>query len=436
MRIGIIGAGPAGTICALTLLRGASQCGQQHEILLFDGKSFERVGPQGCNMCAGVIADHLLAHLTALGAAVPPPLIQRAIRGFYLETPGGGAHIPKDPDAGICTVFRSAGPRGEPAQAGQGFDNLLLRTATAAGATHIPAMVIGLRMPESAKQPFRVQVASGAKIEVDVVVGAFGMNSTLGARFEQLGFGYRRPQTYQVCQAELPLDEEYIEASFRGEVKIFSLGLPGIRFGALTPKRRHVTVTIIGPHLSRADLEQFVQHPAVRRQLPTGWALPAHYCHCHPQLPVTTARHAVTDRLMVIGDAHVSRYLKGGIASSFFTGSLAAEMILRGALSRGELWEGYVRPCHQRYCYDNLYGRLIFRWYDVVARTPWLALAALRTIEREQSLPPQHRCHTQVLWHIFAGDAPYAHIARDALRPCIIASVMRELARGGKESTG
>ncbi|MBI3945492.1 MAG: hypothetical protein HY321_06220 [Armatimonadetes bacterium] len=425
MRVGIIGGGPAGTVCALSLLRGAARRGQRHEVLLFDGKSFLQIGPRGCNMCAGVIPATLLDRLAEMGVPVPPEVIQRTVTGHYFETLAGGVHVPKDPDAKICTVFRSAGPRGSEPLVDQSFDQLLLGGAQAAGAVHIHSHVTEVALPSGADAPFRLRTTDGGQHEVDVVVGAFGVNSALARRFERLGFGYRRPGTYQACQADLPVDDRFLEERHRGEIRIFSLALPGIRFGALTPKRRHVTVTVIGPRPTRADLERFLNHPRVRHHFPEGWELPLLYCTCHPWLPVTAARSPVADRLLVIGDANISRYLKGGIESAFFTGALAAEMILSGRLSRAELVRGYVRPCHARYRYDNLYGRVLFAANDLISRLPLVARAGLWLVDREQRIPDwRARRHTRLLWHIFTGDAPYRRIAREALDPRSLAPAL------------
>ncbi len=428
MRVGIIGAGPAGTVCALTLLREAALRGQQHEVLLFDRRSFAQAGPRGCNMCAGVISATLLTVLTDLGAQVPPELVQRYVDSHYFETRSGSAHIPRDPLSTICTVFRSAGPRGEAAHVEQSFDQLLLRTAQAAGARQVNAMVEDVSLPTTPDGPYQLHTATGETYAVDVLVGAFGVNSTLPAKFEALGFGYRRPDSYHVCQAELPLDDGFIDSAYGGEIKIFSLGLPGIRFGALVPKRQHVTATVIGRDLHLPDLQRFLNHPRVRRHFPPGWEMPPVCCHCHPRLPVTAARHPIADRLLIIGDANIARYLKGGIESAFFTGALAAEMILAGTLSRTELTRHFLRPCHAKYLYDNLYGKLLFACNDLFSRIPALARANMRLVERERQYPRwDDRRHTRMLWHIFTGEAPYAQIFREAISFSFIVTMLLTL---------
>jgi len=292
-------------------------------------------------------------------------------------------------------------------------------------------------MPQTSHHPFVITTAGGQTHTVDMLVGAFGVNSGLAKRFEELGFGYRRPRGYHVCQAEISLEPAFIADRFGDEIKIFSLGLPGIRFGALTPKRRHVTVTVIGRHVTRADLERFLAQPGVLRYLPAGWSMPQHCCHCHPHLPVTAARNAAHDRLLVIGDAHIARYLKGGIESAFFTGTLAAEAILAGDLSRAALLQQYIRPCLARYAGDNNWGRLLFSCNDLISRLRPITAAGSWLLRREQQMPRwEDRPHTRMLWHIFAGDAPYRHIALEAISLRAVLAVLHVLVRRHKEFTG
>jgi flavin-dependent dehydrogenase len=336
--------------------------------------------------------------------------------------------VPKEAEVTLCTVFRSAGPRGDAPDDAQSFDNLLLQAATGLGAHLVRHHVKGITRPAAPDAPFRLTTTDGLTHEVDVLVGACGVNSALMAQFEGLGFGYRRPETYHVAQAELPLRPEFIDATYQDEIKIFSLALPGIRFGALTPKRHHVTATVIGKHVERVDLERFLEHSAVQAYFPPGWQVPRHFCHCHPKLPVTAARNPVADRLIMIGDAHISRYLKGGIESAFFTASLAAEMILNGTLTRRELVMGYVRPCHAKYGADNAWGRLLFALNDVISHLRPLTRAALWLLRREaQVLEPYDRLHVHTLWHIFTGDAPYRQIALEALSWKSLRAVWRML---------
>ena len=71
-RIAIIGGGPAGTSCALTLLRGARERGREIEVLLIEPKRFG----EHYNQCAGVLTvDESLKELMGeLGLQFPHDL--------------------------------------------------------------------------------------------------------------------------------------------------------------------------------------------------------------------------------------------------------------------------------------------------------------------------------------------------------------------------
>jgi len=415
-RVAIIGGGPAGTACALRLRQGASGSGPDWEVVIFDRKVFLQFGPPGCNMCAGVINETVLQHLEGLGVAVPAELIQRHLEGHHFETRWGGLSMPKEPGATLCTVYRGLGPKGLGYDERRSFDQFLLQKAVERGAQHVQSLVRAVDFPADGRAPLQVHYGEGETLEAEVVIVACGVNSTLPARLEQAGWGYRAPATIHACQAEIPLGEATVTQYFH-EIKVFSLGLPGIRLGAITPKREHVTVTVVGRHVKRADLDRFLQHPQVVRHFPPGWQLPAEHCHCHPHLPVTAARCPVTDRCLVIGDAYISRYLKNGIESAFYTGSLAAEAVLQNRLSRAELWQDYVRPCEQRYGRDNLYGRLLFGLNDLITRSRWLTEARLRVLQQEAEAEEwSAKLETRLLWHLFTGSAPYRDIFYQAVR--------------------
>lgn len=435
-RVAIIGGGPAGTACALRLRQGANGSGSDWEVVIFDRKVFLQFGPPGCNMCAGVINETVLQHLEELGVAVPAELIQRHIEGHYFETCWGGLSMPKEPGATLYTVYRGLGPRSLGYDERRSFDQFLLQQAVERGAKHIQATVRTVQAPADRQAPWRVHYGEGHILEAEVVIVACGVNSALPACLEQAGWGYRAPVTMHACQAEIPLEATTVTRSFR-EIKVFSLGLPRIWFGAMTPKREHVTVTVVGPHVKRVDLERFLQHPQVFRHFPPGCPMPAAHCSCHPHLPITAARGPVTDRGLVIGDAYISRYLKNGIESALYTGSLAAEAVLQNRLSRAELWHYYVRPCEQRYGWDNHYGRLLFGLHNLVSRSRWLTTARLQMLRQEaEEADWSAKPETQVLWHLFTGSAPYRTIFHQALRSSWSWRMVRALLATSRRRTG
>ncbi len=446
LRVGVVGGGPAGSFCAIGLCRLAQRSRLDLEVTVFDYKSFEKLGPAGCNMCAGVIPDSLVRNLRALDIDLPEHVIQRRLEGYLLHTRGGSVDIPTPPGTTIYATFRGPGPLGMYPAAREGFDWWLLSEAQRAGANHVSKLITDVRLPESQDGPFAVVSRDGFSYEADLLVGAFGVNSNLVSVFEQLGqqspagdpssgLSYRAPRTIRARQAEISLDPDFIQTQLRNRVPIFATGRPGLRFAAVTPKRQHVTVTLIGDSPDRAMLQEFLQSRELRTHFPAGWEMPDHYCSCAPRMPVSPAHNPVSDRLLMIGDTNISRYLKNGIESSFHTAMWAAEAICAGMgcevgggpaaatpwppFGRETLQARYVSVCHRAYLRDNHYGRLLFRLHDFISRSSIMARAHLQIAQQEQQSPGPGKPLSDVLWGLFTGSVSYRTILLKALNPAL-----------------
>ncbi|MBI2563897.1 MAG: hypothetical protein HYW08_16245, partial [candidate division NC10 bacterium] len=389
LRVAIIGAGPAGTVAALNLLHLARRNNRPIRVLLLDRKTFTQFGPAGCNLCAGVMSAALIHDLERLGVIIPPHVIQQKILGYELETRGGSLLLPRPPGSVIYTAYRGIGPRGLHYDEERSFDAFLLRSAIHAGAEYRNSLVADIQRREGAAG-FRIVCAEGDSLDVNVVIGAFGINSTLGRCLTSLGTGYRPPRAVFACQAELPLDEAFINEHYQGQIKIFNLGMPRIRFASLTPKQRHVTVSVVGRAVTRQDLMIFLEHPAVLKHFPPGWRCPEWVCSCQPKLPVTAAAHPIAEGMVVIGDADISRYLKDGIGSAFFTAAQAAQAVLEGTGDQDVLRKRYYRPSRRHFRMDNWVGRFLFACNDLVSRCPVLVAAVLAVTRQELMIFLEH----------------------------------------------
>ncbi len=425
-RVAILGGGPAGAFCAIWLCRLRAQMGRELEVIVFDHKSFDKLGPAGCNMCAGVIPQSLVQSMSEIGLELPEQVIQRRLHGCYLETKGGSVDLPAPDDMCLYATFRGPGPLGVYPSAQEGFDWYLLGEARRSGAIHESRLVTDLTRPSTCGGRYEVICHDGFRMEADIVVGAFGVNSNLGGVFERLGFGYRSPDTLRARQAEMPVDPDSMPQTMRDRMVIFALGWPTIRYAAITPKRRHVTVTLIGDNPSREDMQEFLDSPTMRKHFPAGWSVPDRYCSCAPRLPTTAAHNPIHDRLLVIGDAHTSRYLKNGIESSFHTAMWAAHAIARNQTSVEELKQHYVDICRRTYGRDNAYGRVLLRVHDSIARSTFIAQAHLDVARQEQTAPGR-RLLTEVLWGTFTGSMPYRRIVWKALDPRLQIKLTRAL---------
>ncbi|NIM05233.1 MAG: hypothetical protein GTN65_06370 [Armatimonadetes bacterium] len=411
----VLGGGPAGAFCAIWLCRFAREAGRDVEVVVFDHKSFAKPGPAGCNMCAGIIPDSLVRNMNALGIDVPGHVIQRRIEGYHLETKGGSVDIPTPEGTSLYATFRGPGPLGMYPVAQEGFDWFLLGEAQRSGASHVSKLVKDLSMSEEKDAKFRVVCRDGFTMEADLVVGAFGVNSNLGGVFERLGFGYRLPRTIRARQAEIPLEADYIQRVIRNRVLIFAMGWPGIRFAAITPKRQHVTVTLIGDNLGPEHMQEVLDSPSVRKHMPPGWTMPDRYCSCTPRLPVSAAQNPIHDGLVVIGDAHISRYLKNGIESGFYTAKWAAKALIDGPADRCQLREDYVRICRRTYAVDNAYGRALLKLQDLISPSTAISRAHMDVARAEQRSPNARKPLIEILWGTFTGNISYRSIVRKTI---------------------
>ncbi len=418
-EIGVIGAGPAGTFFALHLLEMLGDSGRAARVSLVDRKTFDCSGPSGCNMCAGAIGAGMIGKMERLGLVLDDRVVRRTAEGYEIHGRGVSVTVRNPSRGAIYTVFRGGGPVTHEGRA-RSFDQYLLDAATARGAEFLHERVEGI---ERTARGFRVGLSGGGRREFDFLVGAFGVNSAVHRR---LDIGYAPPRTWHTVQGELPADNEFIVNRLGNRIHIVPALGKTIRFLAITPKDDFLTLTGIGKHVKIADLEkERRENRAFRDLLPEGARI---MCHCHPQVPVGVARRPFADRFAVVGDAFISRYLKNGIESSHDTARILAEAITRHGVSAEALRRNFHRRCMDLFRCDNIWGKILFGIYEEVLRKGRLGDAYLRSVT--SAAEAGNATQSRILWSVFAGDAPYRQIAREAFAPRSIMGVWRYLLSG------
>lgn len=358
-------------------------------------------------MCAGAISGNLMASLERLGIRFPSSLILHRVNGYTLHMGHRWVDILGDPTLSIFSVFRGGGPTKEFAIEGEarGFDQTMLNEAIARGAEFTNYFVNGVEVQDDGGAATVSYNHYRESWQADLVVGAFGVNSRM---IERLGFGYKPPKTWHTCQAEILVGSDFNHRVLRDRIHIFKSTNRKFKYLAFTPKGDFVTVSAIGKWIKIHELEEELRSPPAREFLPDDWRVS---CHCHPSLPVGSPRRPRADRLLILGDAYLSRYLKSGIESAFLSASLAAGAVLEHGVSEESLRRYYFEPCWANFVGDNAYGRLIFRFYDFVSSHAVLSEANLRQVQAEQrQKDPEKRCLSTILWNIFTGDTPYRKI--------------------------
>jgi hypothetical protein len=117
----------------------------------------------------------------------------------------------------------------------ESFDNFLLSQAVEEGATHMP-----LRIDRIEYKNKPVLYSQNKEImDSDLVAGCFGVNSTTGKIFEEMGIGYRKPPTISAI-AELRMTEKTM-ADTLAIHKSFLIP-DGARLRGDDPKGQYVTL--------------------------------------------------------------------------------------------------------------------------------------------------------------------------------------------------
>jgi len=422
-RVAIVGGGPAGSLFAIQILREARRLRLPLEVAIFDSKSFLLTGGRGCNMCAGVVGASFLDHLKELGIPLDPAIIQQEVTGYCINGPSLSAFVKGEKEQEITTLFRGAGPGHGPEVVHPGsFDYFLLQRAQEEGARYLNWRIDRLEFGIGPQGLCRLHgKGKSQEYTAALVVGAFGVNSAIHKAFS---FGYRPPRTWHACQAELYLPRDPPRRRYSRLIHIFTSKDPHLRFVAFTPKGPYLTVTGIGKHVMIADLRKEIEENlSIQCCLPKQWEIA---CHCHPQVPITTCWKPYDDRVVIIGDACVSRYLKSGIESAYWTARYAAEAALNHGVDRSSLRRHYFWRCLATFGLDNLCGKLFFGLYHFISCRPLLARGFIQAVRREQHLKPRrNRPVSQVLWHLFTGDSPYRSIILLALNPGVVLRFLR-----------
>ena len=294
-KIAIIGGGPAGCFFANDAIQQAKKIDINIQITIFNSKDFNQRGPSGCNMSAAVIAGSLHAKLTRDGIILPDSIIRQEIKGYYFHTEEYGIELYKPDElskSSIMAVYRGNGPLYSTHTTSHSFDDFLLKHVINQGVSVISEPVLDLKLssdPDTSATVIYGKSGQRNKMEADLVVGAFGINSNMTNKIENLNFGYIPPKTIRTCQMEIPLDPAFIKSSFRDNIQVFALGIKPFRFASMVPKGNYVTVSLVGSRdLTSNDLIDFLNHPTVRKNLPHNWEMPDKFCMCLPKIVLST----------------------------------------------------------------------------------------------------------------------------------------------------
>ena len=337
-RVLIVGGGPGGAVCALALLRGARARNRRIEVVIL-------TPTQARARCqsVGVLSPPFQRVLREqLDVVLPSELLKSPVAAYALHGDSGCLRFPLD-DEGAEGTFAS--PRAD-------LDAFLLNAAEAAG-----AQVVQTRVEDSEFRCGQVAVQSEAGwFAGDVLVGAFGLEPTLGLSLARR-VGYTPPPHLESVVVNVyPTRGTTAHVLVENTVHAFLPKLNSLEFGALIPRVDHVSVVVAGARVDNAASEAFLALPAVRDLVGTEYVTAE---HVRGTFPNGLAQHAYADRFVCIGDsAGLVRPFKGkGIYAACLTGIRAARSMLDLGISR-DAFRAYIADCHDLVL-DVQFGRLV-----------------------------------------------------------------------------
>ncbi len=423
-RVGVVGAGPAGSLFSFFLLEIARRVRLQVAVEIYEPRDFNQAGPRGCNMCGGIISESLLQALATEGINLPATVVQRRLDSYFLHMDVGSVRIETPlQEKRIAAVHRGGGPRGS-RQVCDSFDAYLLDLAARRGARVIPERVEEVAFDNG--RP-RIKTQSGLEETYDLLAVAVGVNSSALRLFETPASPYKPPTTTKAYIGEFYLGQELMKQYLGSSMHVFLLNLPRLEFAAIIPKSDYATVCLLGDDIDKELVQAFLRSAEVKECMPPHWRPPDDFCHCSPKINVHSATEPFADRLVFIGDCSATRLYKDGIGAAYRTGKAAAVTAVFQGISAEDFRRHYWPTC-QSIEGDNRIGKLVFGVTRQIQRRGFARRGVWRMVSGEQRLEGGRRPMSLVLWDTFTGSAPYRSILLRTLRPLFIARLLWNMA--------
>jgi flavin-dependent dehydrogenase len=405
-NIAVVGGGPTGSFFSIFALKMAKMIGKEISVTIFEPKDFTKDGPGGCNRCGGIISELLVQTLAVEGINLPDSVVRKGINSYRLHTNHGTVFIATPAlEKTIATVYRGGGPRGTIGEEKESFDRFLLTQAIKEGAIRRNLRVDRIGYKDRKPVLFSMDTEI---MQADLVVGAFGVNSTSGKMFEDLGFGYREPSNVTAAITEISMAEDVVAEHFGNSIQLFLLPDKGIKFGAMIPKGPYVTLCILGTEVGPKTIDDFMNKPVVQSVLPKS-APYSLACRCLPKMNVGAPDMPFADRFVLCGDAGSTRLFKDGLGAAYIMGKAAAKAAVFEGVGALDFKKNYL-PVYKSIVYDNYFGRMLYFVIDRYRRTGMLTKAMLKVVEKEQADPKNDKILSSVLWDMFTGNERYKNV--------------------------
>lgn len=392
-KVAVIGGGPAGTSCAIKLLKEAEKKGLKLKVIIFESKDFN----VHYNQCVGVLSPPVEEIFEKfLGIGFPTELIKREINGYNVYT-DGGERIELKSGIGTYATRRIL------------FDRFMLETAKKHGAEVINSRVTDIEFYNG--EEVRIY-SEGRFMRVDAVVGSFGLDEGTAELFERSSrksFKYKRPsKALDTVITKIHIDKEIIENKLMSMIHAFLLNnFRKIEFGAITPKGDHIIINIAGRNVTSLEMDIFLNQDVIRGIL--GEIDVSQLDYFKGRYPIKPAKGIVGDRFVAVGDATgwIRPYKGKGINVAILTGAKAAEVMINSGISRDDLMS-YVKT-FEDFQRDYIYGK-IFRTLLLFS----LRTGFIREIVTIKNMPEKLR---DAIYMAVSGEGSYYEILKKILSP-------------------
>jgi len=265
-NIAVIGGGPAGSFFSYFALDFAQRYDLNINIDIIEPKDFNCAGPAGCNHCGGIVSESLIQLLSTEGIVLPSTVIRRGIKSYSMHFELGDTTIETPfQEQRIASMFRGIGPRGNVNEEQLSFDNYLMELCVHNGASLITDRIVDLNRVSDG---IIVKTKNGTEKKYDLVVGAAGLNLKTLQLFKKLIPSFIPPVTTKTYICEFQLESALIDKYFGNSMHVFLLNLPNIKFGALIPKGKYVTLVLLGSNINKEIVSNFLNSDSVRKCFP------------------------------------------------------------------------------------------------------------------------------------------------------------------------
>lgn len=389
-RVIVLGAGPAGSACAIMLHRLAVDRGIDLQITLVEGKEFS--GELHYNQCAGVLSPPLPELMEEeLQVRFPSHLVRSSISGYILHV-GNEELVMKDtkPSVALRRVQ---------------FDDYMLKEARKRGIDVMRVRAVDLEILENQVHLY----TESQPLSADLIVGAFGLDEGSGGMFSRVS-PYQAPSALSSIVTKLIRSPEAMEL-FGNDIHAFLPRDHDIEFGAITPKGGHLTINIAGDLVNASTMSRFLAQPEVRRFIvPPGSTEETEARYFKGRFPTDLAQGYYGDRYVMIGDAAgLVRPFKGkGVTSAMTSAIRAARTAIDHGISR-RAFHKYYRTANRDIISDLPYGKAARQMTIMMARMGLLD-GVVRAAQNDKSLE-------MALHGAVSGHLPYREVLQRSFHP-------------------